>query len=314
MVLRIGFIGLGKMGTRMVEKLLCEGHQVTVWNRSKDVLEQFHALMQEQGHATGLATAYSIPSLVEGLPTPTIIWLMLPAGEATDSILKEVSDFVHHGDIVVDGGNSHFSDTDRWSKTFSDRGVRFLGVGVSGGVIAAKEGYPLMVGGDKSAYAEIRPVLDSLSTPGGGYAYFGTGGAGHYVKMVHNAIEYGYMQAIGEGFGVLSASGYGYDLEKVADLYRKGTLVSGFMMDRTKEALSKDPDLSQIEGVIGRASGETVWTVEEAKKKDVPIGIIEDSLEFRRQSEQDPKIQRSFAARLISALRHEFGGHDVKKR
>ncbi len=302
------------MGTRMVEKLLRSGHQVVVWNRSKDVLEQFQGLMAEQKLDSSLAVAYSISSLVEGLDSPCILWSMLPAGEATDLVLKEISEFVTEGDIVIDGGNAHFVDTDRRYEQFKAKGVRFLGIGVSGGVVAANDGYPLMVGGDRLAYEAVAPVLDSLAQPGGGHMYFGTGGAGHYVKMVHNAIEYGYMQAIGEGFGVLEKASYGFDLEKVAKIYQEGTLVSGFMMDRAADALKKDPKLENIEGIIGRASGETVWTIEEAKKNNVPITITEESLEFRKQSETDQSIQKSFAARLISALRFEFGGHEVKKR
>jgi len=302
------------MGTRMVEKLLRSGHQVVVWNRSKDVLEQFQGLMAEQKLDSSLAVAYSISSLVEGLDSPRILWSMLPAGEATDLVLKEISEFVTEGDIVIDGGNAHFVDTDRRYEQFKAKGVRFLGIGVSGGVVAANDGYPLMVGGDRLAYEAVAPVLDSLAQPGGGHMYFGTGGAGHYVKMVHNAIEYGYMQAIGEGFGVLEKASYGFDLEKVAKIYQEGTLVSGFMMDRAADALKKDPKLENIEGIIGRASGETVWTIEEAKKNNVPITITEESLEFRKQSETDQSIQKSFAARLISALRFEFGGHEVKKR
>jgi len=311
---KIGFIGLGRMGTRMVEKLLLEGHQVVVWNRSKDVLEQFQTLMAEQKQDTDLAVAFSVSSLVEGLVSPRVIWSMLPAGEATDSILQEVSEFVKEGDIVIDGGNAHFVDTDRRYESFKAKGVRFLGIGVSGGVVAAKEGYPLMVGGDTSAYDEVTPLLDSLAKPGGGHTYFGTGGAGHYVKMVHNAIEYGYMQAIGEGFGVLEKANYGFDLEQVAKIYQKGTLISGFMMDRAVDALEKDPKLENIDGVIGRASGETAWTIDEAKKHHLPIEITEKSLAFRKQSETDEKIQKSLAARLVSALRFEFGGHAVKKK
>ncbi|MBI4084454.1 MAG: NADP-dependent phosphogluconate dehydrogenase [Candidatus Levybacteria bacterium] len=311
--MKLGFIGVGKMGSRMVEKLLKDGHQVVVWNRSKDVLEQFQALMQEQKLDSKLALSYSISSLIESLEKPRIVWLMLPAWDATNTILEDVSKFVGADDIVIDGGNSHFTDTDKWFVKLKAKGVRFLGIGVSGGVVAAKTGYPFMVGGDKSAYEHIRPILDSLSKPHGGHDYFGIGGAGHYVKMVHNAIEYGYMQSLGEGFGVLKNAEYGFDLQKIAKLWQKGTLVSGFMLDRTVDALDKDSNLSDIAGTIGSASGETVWTIEEAKKHDVPIKIIEESLAFRKQSESDEKIQKSFAAKLVAALRHEFGGHEVRK-
>jgi 6-phosphogluconate dehydrogenase len=170
-----------------------------------------------------------------------------------------------------------------------------------------------MVGGSRSAYEFIIPLLDSLAAPGGGHEYFGEGGAGHFVKMVHNAIEYGIMEAIGEGFGLLEKSPYNLDLLKVAQLYQKGTLVSGFMMARTVDSLQADPTLSKIKGVIGKASGETVWAVAEAKKQELLFKIIEDSLEIRNQSETDEKIQKSFAARLVAALRQVFGGHEVKE-
>ena len=181
---------------------------------------------------------------------------------------------------MIDGGNAYYLDTQKRYEKFKKSGIRFLGIGVSGGVIAAKKGYPMMVGGDKSGYEHIKPILDSLSQPNGGYEYFGEGGAGHFVKMIHNGIEYGIMQSIGEGFGVLEKSPYNLDLVKVAKLYQKGTLVSGFMMQRTIDALENDTKLSSIEGYI-EESGEGRWTVEEAKKQKVPVEIIEASLEFR---------------------------------
>jgi len=232
----------------------------------------------------------------------------------TQEVLDAVAKYVEEGDIVIDGGNSRFSDTQKWYETFKSKNIRFLGIGVSGGVIAAKAGYPLMVGGDKGAYGEIKPILDSLAKPGGGHEYFGEGGAGHYVKMIHNAIEYGYMQSIGEGFGVLEKSPYDIDLVKVAKLYQKGTLVSGFMMERTIEVLSDDPKLEKIQGVIGKASGETIWAVEEAGKQNLLLDVIRRSLEIRNESETDLQIQKSFAARMVSALRNAFGRHEVKRK
>lgn len=239
---------------------------------------------------------------------------MLPAGEATDEMLSEVAKYVEKDDIVVDGSNSKFTDTERHAEMFASRGVRFLGIGVSGGVIAGVEGYPMMAGGDKSAYEYITPILDSLANPHGGHEYFGTGGAGHFVKMVHNGIEYPYMQAIGEGFGVLASSSYNFDLAKIAKLYQKGTLVSGFMMDRTVEALENDPKLESIQGTIGSASGEAVWTIEEGKKHNLPVESIEQARNFRVRSETEEYIQKSFAAKMVGALRIAFGGHPVKKK
>lgn len=313
--MQLGFIGLGKMGSRMVVKLLQEGHEVVVWNRSKEPIEELRIKNKELRKTNeGLIIAKDIHDLVKQLKTPRIVWSMLPAGDATEKILSEVSKYVEKHDIVVDGGNSNFHDTQRRFEMFHKKGIRFLGIGVSGGIIAATRGYPLMVGGELTAYDHILPILDSLSSPHGGHAYFGEGGAGHFVKMVHNAIEYGYMQSIGEGFGVLEKSPYQLDLEKVANLYTKGTLVSGFMMDRTVEVLHRDSKLEHITGTIGKASGETIWTVEQAHRQNLPVEIIERSLQIRNESGTDAKIQKSFAARMVSALRNAFGGHSVVKK
>ncbi len=294
--MKLGFLGLGKMGARMVLKLKKEGHEVLAWNRSDHELKSVE----------------SVEELVKSLKQPRVVWSMLPAGEATEEILKEVSEFVSKEDIVIDGGNSNFKDTQTRFETARQTGIRFLGIGVSGGVIAATEGYPMMVGGDKSAYEFIRPILDSLAKPNGGHEYFGTGGAGHFVKMIHNGMEYGIMQSLGEGFGIMEKSPYNLDLQKVAKLYQKGTLVSGFMLDRAVEALEKDPKLSNIVGIISE-SGEAKWTVAQAKEESVDVEIIERSLEFRKRSKMDEKIQKSFSARMVAALRNAFGGHEMKK-
>lgn len=313
--MRIGFIGLGRMGNRMVMKLLSEGHEVVVWNRTKQKVKDLKAEAKPEWK---LFSAESLEELVgkdraSDESGSRIIWSMLPAGEPTEEILGEIGKYVKAGDIVVDGGNAKFTDTQKRFVDFTKRKIDFLGIGVSGGIVAAVEGYPLMVGGTLSAYEYIRPILDSLAKPGGGHEYFGEGGAGHFVKMVHNGIEYGIMQSIGEGFGVLEKSPYKLDLLKVANLYQKGTLNSGFMMVRTIEALEKDPKLSQITGYI-EASGEGDWTVEQGKEEDVPVEVIEKSLEFRTKSREDEKIANSFAARMVAALRNAFGGHEVKKR
>lgn len=311
--MKVAFIGLGKMGTRMVEKLLRDGHHVSVWNRSKDVVEQFHALMQEQKLDSHLSISYSIPSLVETFAAPRVMWLMLPAGEVTDLILSEVSALSDPEDILIDGGNAYYKDTERRFQQLQQKRIRFLGIGVSGGIHALDNGYPLMVGGDKSAYGTITPLLDSLAKPRGGHQYFGEGGAGHFVKMVHNGIEYGMMQAIGEGFGVLEKAPYDFNLFDVATLWQKGTIVSGFLMDRAKDALAKENNLVDIDGVIA-ASGEGEWTVQQAKEEGVPIENIEQSLEFRKRSQKDAIIQNSFPAKMVASLRREFGGHEIKKR
>ncbi len=313
--MRLGFIGLGKMGNRMVMKLLGEGHEVVVWNRTKEKVE---VLKAEAAPNWKLSDAESVEDLVKKSagdePGPKIIWSMLSAGEPTESMLSEIRKFTEKGDIVIDGGNSKHTDTQKNYEVFTKDEIEFLGIGVSGGIVAAVEGYPMMVGGSQTAYEYISPVLDSLSKPNGGHQYFGEGGAGHFVKMVHNAIEYGVMESIGEGFGLLADSPYNLDLLKVAQLYQKNTLVSGFMMDRTAEVLEADPDLEKISGVIGTASGETIWAVEEAKQKGLPFEIIESSLEIRNKSETDPKIQESIAAKIVAGQRKAFGGHEVKEK
>jgi 6-phosphogluconate dehydrogenase len=237
---------------------------------------------------------------------------MLPAGRPTQNILDEISKYLEKGDIVIDGGNAHFKDTQKRYLDFQKSGIEYLGIGVSGGIIAAKNGYPLMVGGSKKAYEYIKPILDSLAKPNGGHEYFGEGGAGHFVKMVHNGIEYGVMQSLGEGFEVLEKSGYNFDLLKIAKLWQKGTLVSGFMLDRAVDALTQNPNLDNMEGPISE-SGEARWTIEEAKKEGVKAEIIERSLEYRLSSQKDESIQNSFTAKMINALRNAFGGHEIKK-
>jgi 6-phosphogluconate dehydrogenase len=294
--MRLGFVGLGKMGSRMASKLLKEGHEVIAWNRSDHELKNVE----------------TVEKLTKSLESPRVIWSMLPAGSATQTILEEVAKFVNEGDIVIDGGNSNFKDTERRFKKFEYKGVKYLGIGVSGGIVAAREGYPMMVGGDKGAYEFIKPILDSLAKPNGGHEYFGTGGAGHFVKMVHNGIEYGIMQSLGEGFGVMEKSPYDLDLLKVAKLYQKGTLVAGFMLDRAVEVLSKPSILQSMEGKI-EESGEAKWTVEQAKEEKVNVEIIEKSLEFRRRSQTDSEVQNSFSARMIAALRSAFGGHPIRQ-
>ncbi len=305
--MQIGLIGLGKMGSRIASKLLKEGHDVGVWNRSPEPVEKLKTQI------SNVKPAGSIEELVNSLNKPRVIWLMLPAGDATEEILTEVEKLVDKDDIIIDGANSKFTDTENRYKRLRDQGIRFLGIGVSGGVIAGVQGYPLMVGGDKSAYEHVTPILDTLAKPHGGHDYFGTGGAGHYVKMVHNAIEYAYMQGIGEGFGVLEKAQYNFDLLKVAKLYQRNSLISGFMMERTIEALENDPKLEKFSGVIGTASGETVWTLEEAEKNNLFIDVIRRSNEIRRESLEDEKIQKSFAAKMVQALRLAFGGHTEKQ-
>src|SRR3989344_2514272 len=248
--MKLGFIGLGRMGSRMVAKLASDGHEVIVWNRTREKISNFQFQISNSKFKENLIIADSVKDVIAKLGKPRVVWLMLPAGKATQEILDKIENDVDKGDIVIDGGNAHYTDTQKRYEHFKSKGIKFLGIGVSGGIIAARDGYPMMAGGDKSAYDDIKPILDSFAKPTGGHDYFGEGGAGHFVKMVHNGIEYGIMQSIGEGFGVLEKSPYSLDLVKVAKLYQKGTLVSGFMMARTIEALGNDPRLEKLEGYI----------------------------------------------------------------
>ncbi len=318
--MKIGFVGLGKMGSRMASKLIAEGHELVVWNRSFDAVKNLKSKISNlKSTSQNLKSAISIEDLVQSLEKPRVVWLMLPAhsagsgqaGNPTEEILKEVLKYVEKEDIIIDGGNSNFKDTERRYKELRIKRIRFLGIGVSGGIIAEKAGYPIMVGGDKTAYQYIMPILESLSVPAGGHEYFGEGGAGHFVKMIHNGIEYGIMQSLGEGFEVLEKAPYKFDLLSVAKLWQKGTLVSGFMLDRVVESLTKDPKLSNISGFI-ESSGEADWTVDQAKEEKVKVEIIERSLEYRKRSRVDQKIQNSFTAKMINALRNAFGGHSIK--
>lgn len=313
--MKIGFIGLGKMGSRMAGKLITENHELVVWNRSPGPVEDLLAESKKLGENahSRIVAAKTLPDLVSKLAGPRVVWMMLPAGEPTESILETLSGLVDPEDIVIDGGNSFYKDTEKRFNRLKERQIKFLGIGVSGGIIAETQGYPLMAGGDKSAYEFIKPALDSLAKPYGGHEYFGSGGAGHFVKMVHNGIEYGIMQSLGEGFAVLQKAPYKLDLLKISRLYQQGTLVSGFMLDRAVEVFTRDPDLADIEGLIAE-SGEARWTVEQAREEGIDVEIIERSLEYRRRSQTDKQIQNSFAAKLIAALRNAFGGHAVQRK
>ena len=292
--MKIGFIGLGKMGSRMAGKLANDGFEVHIWNRSKEAIEEFKRQNSKvKIESEKLKVFETIEGLVRSLETPRVIWIMIPH-VAVEEVLTEVRKFVSAGDIVIDGGNSFYKDSEKRA------------------ILAFEKGYPMMVGGSRSGYEAIKPILDSLSKPSGGHEYFGTGGAGHFVKMVHNGIEYGMMQSIGEGFEILEKSKYKFDLVKIVKLWQRGTIISGFLIDRIKDALEKDRKLSDSAGPIA-ASGEGEWTVNSADEEGVDVPIIEGSLEFREDSQSDPEIAESFTARVVNALRREFGGHEVKK-
>ncbi len=320
--MKLGFLGLGKMGSRMAKKLIADGHDVVVWNRSKEAVD---ALIADV-HSTkptdkvigiknyGVITpAASVKEVIDNLSSVRIVWLMLPAGDATEGILQELTGYVEKNDIIIDGGNANWKDTERRYQDLKTKNIRFLGIGVSGGVLAVKNGFPLMVGGEKSAYEEIVPILNTLAYPHGGHTFLGTGGAGHFVKMVHNGVEYGMMQAIGEGFEVLEKSQFKFDLLQVGQIWQRGSIVSSFLIDRAVDALKKDTKLQNMAGPIAE-NGEAKWTLDAAKEEGVKVQVIEDSLKYRWDSQNDEKIQNSYTAKMVSALRFEFGGHEIKKK
>ena len=251
--MKIGLIGLGRMGSGIARKLLNDGHEVSVWNRTPQAAEELRIKNKE------LRTAETIEGLIKQLEQPRIVWIMLPH-DVVDQMLDEIMKYLDRGDIVIDGGNSNYKDSDKRFAEFEKKDISFLGIGVSGGVEGERNGYALMAGGSIAGFQTIKPILESLSKPSGSFDFFGEGGAGHFVKMVHNGVEYGMMQSIGEGFEVLKKSKYKFDLSKVAKVFGKGTIVSGFLIDRAADELKKDPALAGFEGVIARG-GEGDWTV-----------------------------------------------------
>jgi 6-phosphogluconate dehydrogenase len=300
--MELGFIGLGRMGGNMVARLLAgRSIRVVVHDRSEEPVK---ALV-----AKGALAAGSPTQLVSMLgASPRVVWLMLPAGEVTEAIYREVREQLGEGDILIDGANSNHRDTSRRAVECAARGIRLLGVGVSGGIVAADSGYPMMVGGDPAAYAHCLPLFQALGLDKG-YALVGSDpSAGHYVKMVHNAIEYGMMQAIAEGFDLLqNGSVKGLDLPGIAGIWNHGTIVSSFLMQMTANALARDADLSGLAPFVAD-SGEGRWAAIEAMEHGVPFVANTYALHARYQS-RDPN---SLALRLLAAMRREFGGHAVK--
>jgi 6-phosphogluconate dehydrogenase len=311
--MQIAILGMGKMGRNIAEKLMIEGHEVVIWNRSREILDKLR--VEKASYIVGqkLQIVHMLEELRNTLAKPRVIWLMLPAGEVTQDVLDQLQNgVVDLGDIVIDGGNAFYEDTQKRFKAFEARKIKYLGIGVSGGLHGFENGYPLMVGGTQAAYDYITVILDSLAKPNGGHTYFGEGGAGHFVKMVHNGIEYGMMQAIAEGFGVLSKSDYHLNLVDVGNNWQRGSIIASYLVYETISALIKDQSLSQFDGYID-AKGEGEWTVQTAKKLNVPVPVIEKALEFRKKSQYDKAIQETFVAKMVAALRHEFGGHEIHK-
>jgi 6-phosphogluconate dehydrogenase len=297
--MRIGFIGLGRMGANMCRRLLRDGHEIVAYNRSP---EKTRELAGE-----GAEPAFSIDELVAKLEPPRATWIMVPAGDATEAQIDELTKHLEPGDTIVDGGNTNFHDDQRRHPALGERGLHYVDAGVSGGIWGLSVGFCLMVGGEEQAVRPLEPVFLSLA-PEGGYRHVGGPGAGHYVKMVHNGIEYGLMQAYAEGFEILHASDYDLDLAEISDLWMQGSVVRSWLLELAGRAFrSNGQDLPRLKDWVAD-SGEGRWTVQEAIDRDIPAPIITLSLQARFRSRQD----ESYGAKVLAALRNEFGGHAVK--
>jgi len=300
--MQIGFVGLGKMGGNMVHRILRDSdHEVVAWNITEDAIRE-----AETYGATG---AESLADLVQKLDRPRHVWLMIPAGKPTQDTIEQLYDLLDDGDTIIDGGNSKWSDSKRNGEEASRRGLEFLDVGTSGGIWGLKVGYCMMVGGDDAAVERLTPILDVLAPPEG-WGHMGPHGAGHYVKMIHNGVEYGMMQSYAEGFDIMHASeDYDLDMHKISHLWNQGSVVRSWLLELAEAAFEKDgSELSDIRGYV-QDSGEGRWTVFEAIDRSVPAPVITLSLMARFSSRED----ESYAAKLTAALRNQFGGHAVER-
>lgn len=324
--MQLGMIGLGRMGANMVRRLMRDGHQCFVFDLNQDNVKQIES--------EGAIAARTIEDLVEKMEKPRAIWVMVPAGAATEQTVDTLSVFMSGGDIVIDGGNSHFKDDVRRAKTLSEKGIHYVDVGTSGGIWGAERGYCLMIGGEKEVFDHLQPIFKTLSpgrgeierTPGresapadfsrtaeDGYLYCGPSGSGHFVKMVHNGIEYGLMQAYAEGFDIMRNAvstelpeehRFELNLADIAEVWRRGSVVGSWLLDLTAMALLENPSLSNYSGFV-QDSGEGRWTIQAAIEEAVPADVLAASLFTRFRSRQE----HTYAEKVLSAMRHKFGGH-----
>ena len=300
--MELAMIGLGKMGLNMATRLVRGGHQVVGFARSEESIQAAVKI--------GAQGAHSLDEVVSKLKAPRVVWVMVPAGQTTDDTIEKLSKQLGSGDTVIDGGNSNYKDTVRHAGLLEAKGIDFLDSGTSGGVWGLEEGYSLMIGGRVKVAEKMRPIFETLAPAADkGWGYVGPHGAGHYVKMVHNGIEYGMMQALAEGFNIMKAKQeFGLDLAKISEIWRYGSVVRSWLLDLTALALKADPSLADIEPWVAD-SGEGRWTVAEAIEHDVPAPIITLALQMRFVSRDN----ENYAARLLAAMRNQFGGHAVKK-
>ena len=297
--MKIGLIGLGKMGSNMVLRLLKDKHEIVVYDRSPDPVKN----LEKQG-AIG---AGSVVDMLKKLPSPRIVWVMVPSGDPTIQTIREISGQLSKGDIVIDGGNSYYKYSVLMSQELAKKEIHFLDAGTSGGIWGLEKGYCLMVGGEKGAFEQCEPVFKTLA-PKDGYLHVGPNGAGHFVKMIHNGIEYGMLQAYGEGFEIMNASGYSLDFAKISHLWNQGSVVRSWILELAEDAFTKSPKLKEIAGYVDD-SGEGRWTVAEALERNVSAPVLTLSLLERLRSRE----KESFSAKVVAALRNEFGGHAIKK-
>lgn len=298
--MQIALIGLGKMGFNLGLNMHKHQHEVVAFDLNQQAVDSFRQ--------KGIATADSIAELVERLKDRKVIWMMIPAGSAVDLTIQQLVPLLRSGDIIIDGGNSNYKDSVRRAKELESIGIDFLDCGTSGGMEGALNGVCAMIGGAQQAFRYCEPFIKDISVPDG-YLYCGPSGAGHFVKMIHNGIEYGMMQAIAEGFEILHKSEFNLDLRAVAGVWNHGSVVRSWLMELTENALSKDPKLDAIRGVM-HSSGEGKWTLETALEKQIATPVIALSLLMRYRSLQED----TFSGKIIAALRNEFGGHAVEKK
>ncbi len=298
--MKLAILGLGKMGYNLTLNLLSHQHEVVAYDVDSTRAE-------ELSHE-GAIPAFSVEDAVAKLPTPRVVWLMVPAGEIVDQLVDQLSTLLSAGDIVIDGGNSHYKQSlDRYAR-LKEKGIHFMDAGTSGGMEGARHGACMMIGGDREAFTHIEPMIRDINVENG-YLYAGEAGSGHFLKMIHNGIEYGMMQAIGEGFEVLAKSQYNFDFAEVARVWANGSVIRGWLMDLTERAFRKDAKLDEIRGVM-HSSGEGKWTLETALDLQAATPVIAMSLLMRYRSLDED----TFHGKVVAALRNEFGGHAVEKK